>query len=107
MWVPHWLHKLFHCILAHVLGQSFPILVLFLYLHSSGPGLGLLEYFLKRFLGQLLCDVGSLSDNALARCIRSIGCWPVNDLAHSLRKLGALVENGWVGCSVDSSGYPP
>ena len=83
MWVLRWLHKLFHRVLAHVLGQSFLILVLFLCLHSVGPGLGLLEdslecflgHFLEHFPGQLphdFRDVGSLSDNVLARCIRSI-----------------------------------
>ena len=69
-------------------------------------GLGLLEdspecflgHFLEQSLEQLpydFRDVGSLSDNVLARCIRSIGRWPVmNGLAHLLRKLGVLVENG-------------
>ena len=101
MWVPRWLHKLFHRVLAHVLGQSFLVLVLFLCLHSVGPGLGLLEdspeCFLRHFLEQLPHDfrnVGNLSDNILARCIRSIRRWPMNSLAQSLRKLGALVENG-------------
>ena len=101
-----WLCKLFHRVLAHVLGQSFLVLILFLYLRSAaGPGLGLLEdslecflgHFLERFPGQLphdFRDVGSLSDNVLARCIRSIGRWPMNGLAQSLHKLRALVENG-------------
>ena len=42
-------------------------------------------HFLERFPGQLpheFRDVGSLSDNVLARCIRSIGRWPMNGLAH-------------------------
>ena len=105
MWVLRWLHKLFHRVLAHVLGQSFLVLVLFLYLHSIGPSRGLLEdspecflgHFLEQSLEQLphdFCDVGSLSDNVLARCIRSIGRWSMNGLAQLLHKLGALVENG-------------
>ena len=54
MLVPRWLHRLFRRVLAHVLGQSFLVLVLFLYLHSVGPSLGLLEDSLECFLGHFL-----------------------------------------------------
>ena len=116
MWVLRWLHKLFHSVLAHVLGQSFLVLILFPCLHSVGPGLGLLEdspecflgHFLEQSLEQLphdFRDVGSLSDSAQVCYTHNIGHWPMNGLAHSLHILGVLAGIGLEGYYVGSSGY--